>query len=288
MVVWFILSYLVANGNNSTTIYVLSILTFAQGGMYGGLIGAVGGVIGKGILAAGITKLFSKRKKFPKEKVNGSNFVLVLMGLGIGLIVYNFLSGNASLENALIGVVLFFVMVRKTKETKGFWYSFLPTFSKKITKGTVKSILTGGSLGLLAGVIISCIKIQANYLPYIIGAIIIVVSILLKVIKKPKTVTGIIAILLLFMININVNAVTVPSTGGYNGFSVDIKLIGDGAKINEKSKVLEQSESSIYETFEAECSSGELTIEVTINFIPGESGYVETRGTVIYRSDSKR
>ncbi|NLB20656.1 MAG: hypothetical protein GX829_07505 [Clostridium sp.] len=43
---WFILSILVAFDVTSWWVTGISFLTFAQGGMYGGLLGVIGGIIG--------------------------------------------------------------------------------------------------------------------------------------------------------------------------------------------------------------------------------------------------
>lgn len=47
--IWIALSYLRLNSPDNEVVKILSILTFAQGGMYAGAIGAIGGVLEKSL-----------------------------------------------------------------------------------------------------------------------------------------------------------------------------------------------------------------------------------------------
>lgn len=55
--IWIALSYLRLNSPDNEVVKILSILTFAQGGMYAGAIGAIGGVFGKALISWLITSL---------------------------------------------------------------------------------------------------------------------------------------------------------------------------------------------------------------------------------------
>ena len=62
---WLVLALLGSFGINPLPVRILSFLTFAQGGMFGGVLGAVGGILGKVVVAAFlnamIIPLFQKR-----------------------------------------------------------------------------------------------------------------------------------------------------------------------------------------------------------------------------------
>lgn len=270
-IIWFVLSYLVANGQSSNAIYILSIITFAQGGMYGGIIGAIGGIIGKAILSIVITKMFFKPKKLVKEKIKSNSFISGLMGVSIGMIIYNFLSGNASLENACIGIVLFFIVNKKSKETSSFLYEFLPTFSKNITKETVKSLFVGLNLGLISAVMISCIKIGSNFIPYIIGISLLVMSVIIKLLKRKSRICVIIILFFIMFISLEntIYAKTLPLTGTvFNG----MKLTYDVSNATfSKTEILKKTENNYSEKVTGTCSNG--NVKISVNFNPASGMY---------------
>ncbi|MCF8011252.1 MAG: hypothetical protein K9L56_08205, partial [Clostridiales bacterium] len=118
-ILWLILLLLPVLGVKASALNWLGFLTFARGGSSGGLLGMVGGLIGKGFFAyfvtATVIPLFSGSKPFAglrgslkiiynsftvKEK---SKVSLLLLGAGSALFCYNFLTGNASLQNSMVG-----------------------------------------------------------------------------------------------------------------------------------------------------------------------------------------
>jgi hypothetical protein len=117
---WLVLALLPALGINPWPVKLLSFLTFAQGGMYGGVWGIIGGILGKAVFAyfvsALVLPLFRGKNPFKGagngEKgffsglaVHSANAAAPLViGLGLALVAYNFLTGNASLVNSMAGV----------------------------------------------------------------------------------------------------------------------------------------------------------------------------------------
>jgi hypothetical protein len=152
---WLALSMLPALGINPLPVQLLSFLTFAQGGMYGGVLGAVGGVMGKAVFAyfvsALLLPLFSGKNPFRgmgggfKAFFSGlaaqsaSAAAPLLMGLGLALILYNFFTGNAGLVNSMAGVVGFMLALKALLSKGGSIWGLLLTAANKLTKGRMPS-----------------------------------------------------------------------------------------------------------------------------------------------------
>ncbi len=170
--IWFLLMLLPALGVNLSAQNWLSFLTFAQGGTGGGLLSAAGGFIGKGVFAYFLTSLLlplSGGKPFAGlgaglKALFGSfgfrdkkAFASMLAGIGLALICYNFLTGNASLQNSMAGIAAFLVSLRALANNGGFLRGFFMSFSKKSRKSAVTSssnatcIMAGWTLGFAAG-----------------------------------------------------------------------------------------------------------------------------------------
>ncbi len=105
-VIWLILNILQACGINPLPTQVLSFLTFAEGGMKGGIVGAIGGIIGKGVFAGAVTTLIGMigRKSVGQKRsfgdiIKGSLGVSMdtlwgyMTGIGTALILYVFMAG---------------------------------------------------------------------------------------------------------------------------------------------------------------------------------------------------
>lgn len=176
------LAYLKLLLPSSEIVKYASLITFAQGGMYAGLLGAVGGVIGKGFYTWFINNLvFSMFKpKGPKavktkEPKTKGVFGLVLLGLGLALVVYNFLSGNASLENSVIGVTAMFASYQTLKKKNGFLVGFLCSFTKgKMTRGAAGIVIKGMIAGFFFGVL-SSLRFSGIWC-YLAGAVFLILS----------------------------------------------------------------------------------------------------------------
>ncbi|MDP3058341.1 MAG: hypothetical protein Q8N36_02665, partial [bacterium] len=117
---WLILSLLSAFGINSQAVRVLSFFTFAQGGMYNGMLGAIGGVIGKAVFAYFVSVLilpiFSRKNPIKGVGRGLKSFITgivvksaneagkLVVGIGLALVMFNFFTGNASTVNSMAGV----------------------------------------------------------------------------------------------------------------------------------------------------------------------------------------
>jgi hypothetical protein len=203
---WLVLSTLPALGINPWPVRFLSFLTFAQGGMYGGMVGAAGGVIGKAVFAyfvsALILPLFSGKKPFNgmgkwfKRLASGlavksANAAGQLaLGVGLSLIVFNFLTGNASPVNSMAGVVGLVMAVRSLGNRGGFFWGLLLSAANKLSKGgvptqmAVSRVMSGYAAGSAAGVALSTLRV-APYLPYALGSLLLIAGLVLGIASKP-------------------------------------------------------------------------------------------------------
>jgi len=201
---WLILAILPALGVDFWFLRVLSFLTFAQGGMYGGVWGAVGGVIGKAVFAyfvsALLLPLFSGKSPFKNMGKSYKAFFSglavqslsaaapLICGIGIALIVFNFLTGNASMINSMAGIVGLVLAVRSLLSKGGFFWGLLLSVASRISKGripaplTVSRAVTGYAAGSAAGVALSAIPVP--FLPYLIGALLLIVGIVVGIVAK--------------------------------------------------------------------------------------------------------
>lgn len=203
--VWLVLSLLPAFGFNPLPVQILSFFSFAQGGMYGGLLGAVGGIVGKAIFAYFVTALilplFSGKKSFNGTGTGFKRFfaglavqsvnalALLLTGFGFALILYNFLTGNASLVNSMAGVTGFIIAVKGLGSKSGFLWGLLLSITNKVSNGkvpsqvTVSRMITGFAAGNAASIALSALSIP--YLLYAVGSLLIIAGIITAIIVKP-------------------------------------------------------------------------------------------------------
>ena len=222
-VFWIGLGVLQALGIKPWPLKFLSFLTFAQGGLFGGFWGAIGGIVGKAIFAYFVSALLVPvftGKASKKAIVEGfrrftSGFkqfslgiaAALLMGIGAALIVYNFLSGNSTLINSMPGLVGFVLALRTMIRQTGFLWNLLLMIAGKLSKGrlpatvTVHRFFSGFAAGGLAGVGLSALPWA--YLPYLVGLVLVVVGIVLGVVSKSQksmkqTVSLLLIIMLLF------------------------------------------------------------------------------------------
>ena len=200
-VLWLILSILPALGINPLPVRLLSFLTFAQGGMYGGVWGAAGGILGKAVFAyfvsALILPLFSGKNPFEGMGKGLKGFASglavrsvaaasqLMFGVGLALVVFNFLTGNASAVNGMAGVVGFVLALRALWAGGGFFWSLLLSAAHALSRGkippqmTLGRVMSGYAAGSAAGVALSALRLP--YLPYALGALLIITGVILKI-----------------------------------------------------------------------------------------------------------
>ncbi len=202
-IIWVIFMFInTMFGVNSSIFNVLNFLSFSKGGMNAGISGMIGGTIGRGIIAyfisASILPLLKGKKPFSSVKGGFKNLINVIavkniksqaftfVGAGLALIAYNFLTGNASIQNSMIGIVSFMMSIRALSSKNSFLRGFLVSFLNKYTKNkvsdslSVNRILAGWTLGFAIAVVLSMTGICS--ICYIVGMLSIVAAIIIKIV----------------------------------------------------------------------------------------------------------
>jgi hypothetical protein len=172
--------------------------------MYNGMLGAVGGIIGKAIFAYFVSvlvlPLFSGKKPFKGMGGGFNSFIKglvvksakeagqLVIGIGLALIMFNFITGNASTVNSMAGFVGLLLTVRSLWSRNGFIWGLLSSLVNKLAKGRVPTqiivsrLLSGIAAGNAAGVVLSTLKVP--YLPYVLGSLLLILGLVLAIVVK--------------------------------------------------------------------------------------------------------
>lgn len=201
-VIWVMMTLLPLLGVDMSKVGWLSWLTFAQGGLRGGITGMLGGVIGKGILAyffmGIIINVINKQNPF-KTYIQGakkffSSFAfknlkqtaLFILGMGISLIVFNFITWNASSMNSMAGVAAFFLALRSMSGKYGFLKQLVSSLitqkGNKIDMEAVNRLMGGWTIGFAFGTALSLVKYR--YIGYTTGGVVLIVAMVLFIVSS--------------------------------------------------------------------------------------------------------
>ena len=148
---WLVLALLGSFGINPLPVRILSFLTFAQGGMFGGVFGAVGGILGKIVVAAFLNAVIIPlfQKKAPFSGIGGgikgffkslavksiSSITPLLGGLGISLLLYAFMNSSQSLQNSIVGIIAFVMLLQNMGRQGGFLWGLVFSIAGSLLKG---------------------------------------------------------------------------------------------------------------------------------------------------------
>lgn len=117
-------------------------------------------------------------------------FASILLGVGLALIGYNFLTGNASIQNSMAGIAAFLLSLRALANKRGFLYGFFRSFIGKSGKAAVPDssnitrIMAGWTSGFGLGVLLSLTGI--SNIGYLAGIILVIAAVALKIIFGRK------------------------------------------------------------------------------------------------------
>jgi hypothetical protein len=203
--VWLVLALLGSFGINPFPVRILSFLTFAQGGMFGGVFGAVGGILGKvavaAFLNAAIVPLFQKKAPFSgigggiKGFFSGiavksiTAVAPLLGGVGASLLLYAFMNSNQSLQNSMVGIIAFVMLLQNLGRQGGFLWGLAFSAANSLSKGrtpsyiSVTRCISGMTLGFALGVALSVIGLRwCSGL----GVLLLLVALISGVVSKNK------------------------------------------------------------------------------------------------------
>ncbi len=204
-IVWLVLALLGSFGINPLPVRILSFLTYAQGGMFGGVLGAVGGILGKVVMAvflnAAIVPLFLR--KAPFSGIGGGIKVFfeslaiksitavapLLGGIGAALLLYAFMNSTQSLQNSMVGIIAFVMLVQNIGRQGGFLWGLAFSVANSISKGRTPSYLevsrciSGMTLGFALGVTLSLVGLR--WCAWL-GAVLLIVAFIFVITTKGK------------------------------------------------------------------------------------------------------
>ena len=203
-IVWMLFSIMSAMGANIPILRFLYMLTYSNGGMFGGFFGAVGGIFGKAVFATVVNTLvlslvakknpFANAVKsvkgiFGKAAFSGLSAISpFLIGAGSGLLLYwlfNITSSPVNCAVAVVGAVGAFSAIGKKN---GIITSLVYTVAGKLTKGrfpsqvTVNRLITGFSAGFALGLPLTFVRF--GWLLFLVGAVILAAGIAFAVFGK--------------------------------------------------------------------------------------------------------
>ena len=204
-IVWLVLALLASFGINPLPVRILSFLTFAQGGMFGGVLGAVGGILGKVVIAvflnAAIVPIFLKKAPFSGMgggiKVFFESLAIksvtaispLLGGIGAALLLYAFMNSTQSLQNSMVGIIAFIMLLQSISRQGGFLWGLVFSVANSVSKGRTPSYIevsrciSGMTLGFALGVILSLIGLR--WCAWL-GTVLLIAALIFVIVSKGK------------------------------------------------------------------------------------------------------
>ena len=155
---WFALDYFKDSG--SELVKILSWLTYSEGGYGRPIAGMVGGILGKGTVAAailsvfngGIGRTFKGLAALFTGKGQKRGILGILLGIVIGAAAYLFFAGTgASKETAMAGIAGTLLAMQAMGGESGKLYDLAKSLTSRKTDG-FRSEVKGKCLGLLTGI----------------------------------------------------------------------------------------------------------------------------------------
>ena len=190
-IVWIILGILQTRVRENLPMKVLNFMTFAQGGLYGGVIGAVGGILGKVVVASFvnvlIVPLFQGGRPFAdfgasmtafKESFRSDSSVALIplfTGLGWGLVLYVLFNWTQSAENSMAGIMAAVAALVALGRKGGLLWGLVSSLVRDARH--IMQVLTGLSLGFALGV---CFSFARFFWALPLGVLILIVAWVMK------------------------------------------------------------------------------------------------------------
>ncbi len=203
--IWLVIGYLSSTTELPGWAKVVSFLSFAEGGLFGGALGAAGGIVGKVVVAvfinSAILPLFQKKLPFVgvaggikgmfsnmgEQVVRG--IAPFLGGMGAALLLYSFMNISHVQINAFVGVAAVVLLLQNIGNQGGFLFGLLFSVANSITKGrvprfiTITRMLTGMTVGFTVAVGLSMAGVKWSIL---LGLPLILLALLLALVLNRK------------------------------------------------------------------------------------------------------
>ncbi len=190
-VLWIVLIFLSRADTDTAPVKILSWLTFAQGGLNGGLISQIGGILGKGLLAALFTSLIIDKSTLTQMKaglstlaagLKGEKQTLAswLLGTALALILYNIMVGSTSIQNSMAAIACLGLSLRGLAGGGGFARQLFTSIFYKNTKQTASSnrFMAGWAAGFAVAFVFSVLP--GGFNGYILGGIFLMAAVIVK------------------------------------------------------------------------------------------------------------
>ena len=203
--VWLVLALLGSFGINPLPVRILSFLTFAQGGMFGGVLSAAGGILGKVVVAAflnaAIVPLFQKKTPFSGIGSGIKGFIgglavksitavaPLLGGVGASLLLYAFMNSTQSLQNSMVGIIAFVMLLQNLARQDGFLWGLAFSAANSLSKGRTPSYIgvtrsiSGMTLGFALGVALSAMGL--TWCAWL-GTVLLIAALVFLIVSKDK------------------------------------------------------------------------------------------------------
>ena len=195
-IVWLVLNLLQVNEVDAAPVQALSFLTFANGGMSGGFLGAVGGILGKGIFAGAITTLLGSLlrknadgKRSFKDSLSGTFGVSLgtlwayLAGAGAAMLLFLFFSGGAT-RLAFMGGIAAAYLAAKSVLNNGFLHRLISSFTSKGKAAAgpgAAGFVRGLTVGFLAAAFLGLTDV--NLILIILGAVLFIGGVVMMILQ---------------------------------------------------------------------------------------------------------
>lgn len=190
-VLWIVLIFLSRADTDTAPVKILSWLTFAQGGLNGGLISQIGGILGKGLLAALFTSLIIDKSTLSQMKeglstlaagLKGEKQTLAswLLGTALALILYNIMAGSTSIQNSMAAIACLGLSLRGLAGGGGFARQLFTSIFYKKTKQTASGnrFMAGWAAGFAIAFVFSVLP--GGFNGYILGGIFLMAAVIVK------------------------------------------------------------------------------------------------------------
>lgn len=201
--IWLVFSLMSGFGANIPALRFLYTLTYANGGMFGGFFGTVGGIFGKAVFAAVVNTIvlsicekrnpFSGLGKGLKGTFTGSLFAVapLFIGGGLGVLLYWFFNITSSPVNCAVSVVAAVGAISAIGKKSGLLFSLIFGAMRKLSGGktpsltAVNRVITGFSLGFALAFPVTFIRLPL--LLFLMGLVLLVGGIVLVIVGKNGT-----------------------------------------------------------------------------------------------------